>query len=352
MTTLNNTKELTKTIDEILDELPERYKDIIVKRFGLSDSVSRHTLESIGQNYSITRERVRQLENKAKKIITESEVLITQIQDSLKELKKKIDSFGGVVPQRHVLSEFSDDEKIQNYIHFLLHIGDYFNVEKHKDLNDDLWYTKKESVEAVKKSLHILYKNIKNNQVLTEEEIINKFLDYIKEHSSDKRLLKLAVVKKLISVSKKIGSNKLKQWGLAEARHIHLRGLKDYAYLALKDYGKPLHFTKIAEKVAEKFDTQPNVATIHNELIKDDRFILVGRGIYALKEWDGYEVGTVTDIIKKVLKQNKKAMTKQEIAEEVLKIKDVKEQTVYINLAKKDFYKTKDGKYKIAKNKK
>lgn len=53
----------TEQINEILNKLNEREKQILKMRFGF-DGNQIHTLEDIGQSFSITRERVRQIEQK------------------------------------------------------------------------------------------------------------------------------------------------------------------------------------------------------------------------------------------------------------------------------------------------
>jgi len=89
------------------------------------------------------------------------------------------------------------------------------------------------------------------------------------------------------------------------------------------------------------------VETVHNELIKDERFILIGRGIYALSDW-GYEAGTVTDIITGLLK-NSGSLSREEILERVLEKRMIKENTVLINLQnKKVFAKNDDDRYVLA----
>ena len=52
-----------KKIYEILDNLEEREKDILLRRYGLS-GYDIHTLEQVGEAFNITRERVRQIEKK------------------------------------------------------------------------------------------------------------------------------------------------------------------------------------------------------------------------------------------------------------------------------------------------
>ena len=135
---------------------------------------------------------------------------------------------------------------------------------------------------------------------------------------------------------------------MAESRNINTKGVKDYAYLILNQEKTPMHFKTLAEEIEKRFERKVNVATVHNELIKDPRFVLVGRGKYGLVEWGKYSAGTVVEVIKEILKSSRKALTKEEIIKAVLEKKDVKEQTVIINLSNKIFRRTKDGKYKLA----
>ena len=77
---------------------------------------------------------------------------------------------------------------------------------------------------------------------------------------------------------------------------------------------------------------------IHNELIKDARFILIGRGIYALDSW-GYKKGTISDIIKSILESADGPLTREEIVKQVLRVRKVKETTILLNLQNKKLFK-------------
>jgi DNA-directed RNA polymerase delta subunit len=78
--------------------------------------------------------------------------------------------------------------------------------------------------------------------------------------------------------------------------------VRDFAYLAVKKHGSPLHFREVASLIEKMFNRAAHVATTHNELIKDPRFVLVGRGMYALREW-GYTQGVVRDVIREALRK-------------------------------------------------
>ncbi|HEY1645683.1 MAG TPA: sigma-70 family RNA polymerase sigma factor, partial [Candidatus Saccharimonadales bacterium] len=55
---------LKEHVKEMLSALTEREQKILRLRFGLEDGKS-HTLEEVGQEFSVTRERIRQIEAKA-----------------------------------------------------------------------------------------------------------------------------------------------------------------------------------------------------------------------------------------------------------------------------------------------
>ena len=55
---------LREQIDELLNDLKDREKQVIIRRFGLEDGHPR-TLEEVGREFDVTRERIRQIESKA-----------------------------------------------------------------------------------------------------------------------------------------------------------------------------------------------------------------------------------------------------------------------------------------------
>src|SRR3989338_1141635 len=122
--------------------------------------------------------------------------------------------------------------------------------------------------------------------------------------------------------------------------------MRDYAFLVIRKHGSPIHFKEVAKAITQYFNKKAHVATTHNELIKGPRFVLVGRGLYALSEW-GYMSGVVKDVIKKILEKEGPLM-KDEIIKKVLKERYVKENTIMVNLQNPKFFKkSNDGKYSI-----
>jgi DNA-directed RNA polymerase delta subunit len=168
---------------------------------------------------------------------------------------------------------------------------------------------------------------------------------------ASKQGLSQAATLACLEISKRIQSDKEGKLGLIEWPEIKPRGVKDKAFLVFKKHGKPLHFTDVA-KLIDKFDyNMPNKKTypqtVHNELIKDARFVLVGRGTYALSEW-GFVPGTIKDIITKVLKEKNEPTHKDEVVKKVLAQRLVAKNTVLMNLNNKNhFDKDSDDKYFI-----
>ncbi len=122
--------------------------------------------------------------------------------------------------------------------------------------------------------------------------------------------------------------------GLEKWKILNPATLKDKAIYVLKKNKEPLHFLDIAKAITEKFGEPVKTSTIHNELIRNSEFILIGRGIYVLKEW-GYKDGTVLDVILEIFKKVNTPLSTEEITNRVLKVRQVKITTIYMNLQNK-----------------
>jgi hypothetical protein len=125
--------------------------------------------------------------------------------------------------------------------------------------------------------------------------------------------------------------------------------MNDKIFLVLKKNGKPMHFNAITEMINRlKFDERPAYApTVHNELILNPQYVLVGRGIYALKEW-GYKPGVVADVIIDILTKAGSPLPKDQIIKQVLEQRMVKRNTIQLALTdKRKFTKLPDGTYTL-----
>ncbi|MEK7586174.1 MAG: sigma factor-like helix-turn-helix DNA-binding protein [Patescibacteria group bacterium] len=334
-------KQVTK---RMLGGLPDRAYEVVTNRFGLTDDAERKTLEAIGQKYGITRERVRQIENAALILIRKSSTFKDE-KIVFEELKKLMHTLGAVVSENELLNHISKDKLTQNHIHLYLTLGDDFTKHKEDEDFKTRWSVDTDVADEVHKSLKNLYSNLSDDELVPEGEIVARFLDEVKDLSEQYKNEEIA--KRWLTMSKNISRNPLGEWGKSSSSSIKTRGVKDYAFLMMRKHGSPMHFREVAKAVSNTFNKKCHTATCHNELIKDGRFVLVGRGIYALSEW-GYKSGVVRDVIKELLKKNG-PMSKEDIVEQVMKERYLKKNTILVNLQNsKYFKKNKSGLYAVA----
>jgi len=335
-------KQATKLL---ISALSPRSRDVMTKRYGLGKDPEPMTLDAIGKTYGITRERVRQIENHALAVIRKSKQYSDE-KATFDEIERIIHELGGIVVEQDLLNHISTDASIQSHINFILVVGHPFNKIKEDEDFKHRWFIDNSLSEKVHNALRKLYATLKSDDLLSEPDIIKSFLEQLEDVSEKYKNEEIA--KRWLSLSKKIGKNTLGEWGKTESSNISTKGMRDYAYLIIRKHGSPIHFREVAKIIAEVFKIKAHVATTHNELIKDPRFVLVGRGLYALSEW-GYMSGVVKDVIKKIIEKNG-PLTKAEVIEKVMKERYVKENTIVINLQNpKYFRKNKEGKYEIVK---
>ena len=324
-------KQVTK---RITSHLHDRANDVIMNRFGLNADAERKTLEEIGKKYNITRERVRQIEEAALALIKKSEAY-KQEQAVFDELKQIINSLGSIVAEHELLPHISKDKATQNHIHFYLVLGEVFKKHREDDHFHTRWSVDDGVSEKVHDALKKLYSGLKDEDLITETEMIKKFLDNVKDTAD---LYKdEEIITRWLGISKAISKNPLGEWGKSSSPNIHTRGIKDYAFLVMRKHGSPMHFREVADTISKTFGKKTHYATCHNELIKDSRFVLVGRGIYALAEW-GYKAGVARDIIKDILKREG-PLSKDQVVEKVMKERYFKKNTILVNLANLKYFK-------------
>ena len=335
-------KQVTK---RLLSNLQDRAYDIIVNRYGLADNADSKTLEAIGKKYSITRERVRQIENAALAAIRKSDTFKAE-HKTFAELKALIETAGAMVHEDDFLSFISKDKSVQNHVRFYLVLGDEFKKMKEDDHFSARWTVDEGLSEVVHEALHSVYRSLDDKELLSEEDLVTRFLKEIKDVADQYKNEEVA--RRWLNISKKIAQNPLGEWGPSDSQNIKTRGIKDYAFLMMRKHGSPMHFREVAKAIVDTFGRKTHVATTHNELIKDPRFVLVGRGYYALAEW-GYKPGIVRDVIKEILVKEG-PLTKDEVIERVLKERFLKKNTILVNLQNaKYFKKLADGRYTVSK---
>ena len=314
----------------------EREKEIISRRFGLKGN--KETLEQIGETLSITRERVRQLE-KAILIrlqISAEENKIPELAAAEKILVRNLTEMGRVARLDALAAKIYGKTATaaeQNGIYFIATFAKNLTVVEE---NDRYYYgvgiaEYGDAISIRGKVDKIVSVISANKQPMTLDELDNK-LDY--EHPDH--------IKAVASISKSLATlNGV--WGLTKWPAVNPKNIRDKIFVILETKHEPMHFSDIAKEIKNSNFKRKNVTVqaIHNELIKDPRFILIGRGIYALNTW-GYKKGTISDIIVSILEKSDKPLSKEEIVKQVLKVRKVKETTILLNLQNKKLFKKVD----------
>lgn len=339
--------ELKPLVENLLLLLSEKEKVVITKRFNL-DGAGRHTLEEIGQKFSVTRERVRQIEKNALSKMRRN-VFNTSLKYLHDYISALVEDYGGLVREDYLHDALKtvvppDKKMDENSVHLslVLHdelecIGNTINFHPYvrgKEISD---YSLKHASNNLINELN-KYGDVKNVEKIHSD--LSSVFEDIK--------FDLEKVKSLISIDKRLTLLDDDLIGLIEWRHIHPRTLRDKILFILRNKKDPMHFTEIAERITEKnFDNRKvNVQAVHNELIRHEQFVLIGRGIYALGEW-GYEKGTVAEVIIDILKE-KKELAQEQIIDLVLKKRQVKKITIVLALKNGEkFERTGRKRYKL-----
>ncbi|MEA3463491.1 MAG: sigma factor-like helix-turn-helix DNA-binding protein [Patescibacteria group bacterium] len=393
---INNykTKEIklnaVMTVNNLFNELNGRERDVLTRRFGLRGQDG-ETLEKVGKIHKLTRERVRQIENSSIERLKKLKNLESLISGFKKAVSQLLEEHGGLMEREYLLNNLvhfsvdgikckSEDKTIyKSHLNFLI---SRLLRNEFEEVNDS---------KNFKKSLKLKHQTLDYLEILAEELIAKieqdkrifmteELIDLIKELNSFKNnqdqfnapnniniadilnsdfsqentglINNNKILWTVLQAARNLSQNKFGYWGIYSWREINPKTINDKIYLVLKNHGKPIHFTEIADRINQiSFDRKiANAATVHNELILDDKYVLVGRGLYGLKEL-GYLQGTVADVIENFLINTEELLSYKKIVNKVLEQRLVKEATIHLALMDKDrFEKVEGGKYKIASN--
>ncbi|MEK7584275.1 MAG: sigma factor-like helix-turn-helix DNA-binding protein, partial [Patescibacteria group bacterium] len=293
--------------------LTDREHDILVNRYGLHGS-DKATLEEIGKKYAVTRERVRQIENSALNKIR-SEFSESVLKDTEQLIRSVLEDHGEIMSEDRLIATLlvaeHDSPKNNALLRFLLNqlLSERLSLERESDHVYKSWSLPGASWDRFHKIIDALIEILReHNEPVPLDALFDKSRSTLEHHVDDPETLE-AIVLNYLDVTKKIEENKFNEWGLSDWSSIRPRRMNDKIYLILKREKKPLHFSEIAKKINEaNFDARiAYPATIHNELILDEKYVLVGRGIYALKEW-GYKPGVVLDVIRDILRDEAQSL--------------------------------------------
>jgi hypothetical protein len=379
---------VVEIVKNLFTELSDREKDILIRRFGLHGN-GFETLENIGQAHGLTRERIRQIESASIKRLSKLDRLESYVETLKHVINQLLEEHGGFIEKDYLLdllitfSVDSEGGKIidksreihNNHLDFLISklLNNKFEEKTNSDYYRKLFKIKFQDLAHYDElAAELLSKVSSEKKLYRTEELISiitgELESFVKHKEKLERNYAVDISRvlandwfsenaevvnnnktlySLLRALKDLDQNKFGHWGLREWKEISPKTINDKIFLVLKNHGKPLHFVEIANQINNvKFDgKKANPATVHNELILDDKYVLIGRGIYGLKEW-GYNKGTVADVIKEILIESGEPLTRDEILQKVLQKRMVKETTVVLALMNKEMFEKIGNRYK------
>ncbi len=345
---------------DLLERLPERNRRIVAERFGAGNGRPR-TLVTIGNREGVSRERIRQIVESGLQLLrTEAPAKGSATAQVREMLLSQFATFGGVATEDLLLSTIgSTKAEDRSAIRFLLSAFTDFAEARETQRTWAHWIVpafttpRSGSDSADMPAQHPSLETVleAGERILERDSALIPEARYQDEL---RRVLGVAVSDTILGaylgVSKRIVRNPFGEFGLRAWRTAVPRSVGDKAYLVLKSHGKPLHFRAVADEINRLgFDQKRALAeTVHNDLIRDSRFVLVGRGLYALREW-GFTPGRVSDVILRLLREAHRPLPKSEIVAEVLKQRFVKRNTVLLSLLNRSLFRAlPDGAYTLA----
>ncbi|MBU2101263.1 hypothetical protein KKH05_00875 [Patescibacteria group bacterium] len=271
--------DIEDLVKKALQVQDKRARDIVVRRYGLK-TPQKNTLASLGLEYGLTRERVRQIEATSLRGIGSK---IKEDEQAKKFIKLTEDYLKSVANLRRsdllakdigILSGLYDghDQVFENKLNFLAKVLGRPYVIDATPSTYTIWH--------LDKSIHDIALSLVKKLLNVKEHNFNKYvIDVIDEYD-----LTESVILNYLSLSKNFSIGPYGHMGADHWLKVNPKTVRDKAYLVLSESEEPMHFRDIAESVNSISDGDKASATVHNELIRDPRFVLIGRGTYSLNE--------------------------------------------------------------------
>ncbi len=330
------TSNIETLFSGVLESLSEKERIVIERRIGLNGE--KETLQNIWNSFkpSITRERVRQIEDagikKVGRIIKATE--LSAIQEMAREI---MSHHWGVLTREKligaIISNMSLSKEINAHILEVIVQSDFEIIKSKPRLWTQTYFTlpniSRKAIDAVHKNALKILKRKKD--VMERTELYGQIAEDL---TWEVGKLDNVFIDSVLDIFEDIVKGEEVLIGLTRWKILNPKTLKDKAIYVMKKDKLPMHFIDISNKISDYLGESVKINTIHNELIRNEEFILIWRGIYALKEW-GFKPGTVLDVILDILNKNGGPMTTEDIIKKVLKVRNVKKTTIYMNLQNK-----------------
>ena len=336
------TPQLALNLDELLNNLfmvlTEKEVMVVKKRFAIQGN-QKQTHEKIGKHFKVTRERIRQIESIALGKLKRT-VRTSRLHEVNEMAKAILRAHGGLMREDDLISTIL--KRIQGSkdadgatLRLSFAIDAEMSQGSHSNTFVPFWRLMSLSMDDILLIVNSIVKIEKKRKACMQTDEVVSAIQAL--NLFENRMPSRELIVSCLKIDERLREIP-EGWGLTEWRFVRPRSIRDKVEIILKKSAQPLHFMEIANRIREAHFDHKNVTVqaVHNELIRYPQFVLVGRGLYALREW-GYEPGTVADVIERILR-DKGPLSKKEIISEVSKQRTVKVGTISLNLQKMPYF--------------
>lgn len=308
-----------------------REYEILRRRYGFAGSAV-YTLEEIGLYYGLTRERVRQLEDRGKRRLLEA----VRGDDPgapyrlFESIHREFNELGTVLrPERGLILETEVAQRLglrydlgltgahRAGLPLLMELLGATPLRPAslglRDAAGTVWaWSTALDVKLIARAVQAVRTHLE--EVARPESLFH--LTVVANRASKERIspedVRLAI--SLLEEVEEVGPDEFR-W-----RFEHLRSFADKAYAVLLDEGVPLHFTQIARRINQRLAAAglPPAVTLHqsltSQLSNDERFESVARsGAWKLSGWDHVRTDSIVDLMREALASRQEALTYDEL---------------------------------------
>lgn len=315
-------EKVYSAIEDTLSDLTEREQEIVSRRFGLGRE--KQTLQAIGDVYSLTRERVRQIQDKALNNIMPKLKKHSFIEELFKGAKNALGKIK-IKKEKIFMNSLGDIYNLSgndlNSLRFFLILDKKLGHYPEDDSVHEFWGDSEKRIvlanNILKKIMLILSK--KPDKLWKSKEILELINNEIARHFGVRG--KTEELKDFLGILKTIGKNPNDEFGILTHPHISPSSLDDKILFVMQNKGEPMHFSEIYDDLAklsefedeflsDRWKKDYSKQSIQNLLIMNPKFVWTGRGTYALKDW-GFCEGTISDRMREIVKKHKEISAKK-----------------------------------------
>jgi hypothetical protein len=337
----NNKFPFFKFLQTILDyELNEREKFIFANNYGFVLSSKKQTLQSIGDNYSITRERVRQI---AQNIPTKIEDAVKAIANKFPFLQTHLDYEIDIKKDMIIIGqEITDMINNRENLHFTPRFYGYvFSSLYHKYFNtfQDIDETYKAYFLINRKYFDVFdFKAFHEDMAIRRDRRIEQtyYLEFNK-YLPEFTLSGNTITDKIRSICKSIISEEfeisLEKGKIRFDRNTMIK-LSEYILDILAAAGKPLKLKEICKELKTRTSkVPPNLESLRSSILSVEEVVAIGKtSTYALRIWDSIKTGTIKDLVKEFLEQYDEPKHIADITAYVNKFRRTSDKNIMSNL--------------------